>query len=119
MLTGELPFKGDDPWVAAQLRVTGDPVAPRSLNPSLSPEAEEIVLHAMQRRPADRYPSVAAFKAELDAPERVHVTGMSARLRAPRWRMSLQGTPFLAGALIGVGTLLFLVGMFVVISRHR
>lgn len=119
MLTGVLPFQAEDPWAAAQLRVTGDPVAPRSLNPAISPEAEEIVLHAMRRKPADRYPSVAAFRAELDAPERVHVTGLSARLRAPRWRMSLQGTPFLAGALIGVGTLLFLVGMFVAISRHH
>ena len=68
MLTGVLPFQAEDPWAAAQLRVTGDPVAPRSLNPAISPEAEEIVLHAMRRKPADRYPSVAAFRAELDAP---------------------------------------------------
>jgi hypothetical protein len=94
-------------------------VAPRTLNPEISPEAEEIVLHAMQRRPADRYPTAAAFQAELDAPERVHVTGRSTRLRAPRWRMSLQGTPFLAGAAIGIGTLLLLVGMFLLISRHK
>jgi serine/threonine protein kinase len=119
MLTGVLPFAGDDPWAAAQLRVTGDPVAPRSINPAISPQAEEIVLHAMQRRPADRYQTIGAFQAELDAPERVHVTGMSTRLRAPRWRMSLQGTPFLAGAVIGIGSLLFLVGMFLLISRHK
>jgi serine/threonine protein kinase len=119
MLTGVLPFQGDDPWAAAQLRVTGDPVAPRTLNPSLSPQAEEIVLHAMQRKSADRYPTVAAFQAELDFPDRVHVTGMSGRLQAPRWRMSLQGTPFLMGILIGVGCLASLVGLFFVLSRHR
>jgi serine/threonine protein kinase len=119
MLTGVLPFQGDDPWAAAQLRVTGDPVAPRTLNPDISPQAEEIVLHAMQRKPEDRYQTVAAFQAELDAPDRVHVTGMSGRLKAPRWRMSLQGTPFLMGSLIGVGCLLSLVGLFLLISRHR
>ncbi len=119
MLTGVLPFQNEDPWVAAQLRVTGDPVAPRSLNPSISPEAEEIVLRAMRRKAADRYQTVAALQADLDAPERVHVTGLSARLQAPKWRLSLQGTPFLAGTIIGVGSLLFLITLFLVISRHK
>jgi len=117
MLTGVLPFQAEDPWEAAQMRVTGDPVAPRTLNPAISPEAEEIVLHAMRRNPDERYPTVAAFRAELDAPERVHVTGLSGRLRAPRWRMSIQGTPFLVGGLVGVGTLLFLVVAFLVLSH--
>jgi serine/threonine protein kinase len=119
MLTGVLPFQGEDPWAAAQMRVTGDPAAPRSLNPSITPQAEEIVLRAMRRNPAERYQTVAAFKADLDAPERVHVTGLSGRLRAPRWRMSLEGTPFLVGGIIGVGFLLFLVGVFLVMTRHR
>ena len=118
MLTGALPFQADDPWASAQLRVTGDPAAPRSINPGLSAEAEEIVLHAMRRDPGERHPSVAALQAELDAPARVHVTGLSGRLQAPRFRLSLQGTPFLAGALIGVGFLLFLVGVFLVLVRR-
>jgi hypothetical protein len=29
------------------------------LNPALSPQAEEIVLHALQRKPSDRYSSMA------------------------------------------------------------
>jgi len=119
MLTGVLPFQNDDPWVAAQLRVTGDPVAPRSLNPAITPQAEEIVLRAMRRRPADRYQSVAEFQADLDAPERVHVTGLSGRLQAPKWRLSLQGTPLLSGALIGIGALAALVALFLILSRHR
>ncbi|MGA7725321.1 MAG: serine/threonine-protein kinase [Opitutaceae bacterium] len=119
MLTGVLPFQAEDPWAAAQLRVNGDPVAPRSLNPAITPEAEEIVLHAMRRRPADRYPTAEAFRAELDSPSSVHVTGLSGRLKAPRWRISLQGTPILAGALIGAGALLFMTGLFFVLIRHR
>jgi serine/threonine-protein kinase len=119
MLTGVLPFQGEDPWAAAQMRVTGDPVAPRSLNPAISPQAEEIVLRAMRRDPAERYQTVAALKADLDEPERVHVTGLSGRLRAPRWRLSLEGTPFLAGGIMGFGFLLFLAGVFLVLMRHR
>ncbi len=119
MLTGVLPFQSGDPWDAAQLRVTGDPVAPRTLNPAITPQAEEIVLRAMRRDPAERYQSVAALRADLDAPEGVHVTGLSGRLRAPRWRLSLQGTPLLAGALMGVGAVMALVTLFLALSRHR
>jgi serine/threonine-protein kinase len=119
MLTGALPFQSGDPWDAAQLRVTGDPVAPRTLNPSITPQAEEIVLRAMRRDPAERYRSVAALRADLDAPERVHVTGLSGRLRAPRWRLSLQGTPLLAGAVMGVVAVMALVTLFLALSRHR
>ena len=67
MLTGSTPFPNDNPWVTMNNRVHGDPPAPRKLNPLLSPQAEEIVLHAMQRDPADRYQSVAEMKADLDA----------------------------------------------------
>jgi len=119
MLTGEMPFHAEDPWAAAQLRVSGDPVAPRSLNPAITPQAEEIVLRAMRRDPSERYQSVDAFRADLDAPERVHVTGLSSRLKAPRWRLSLQGTPILAGVLIGVVSLLSMVGLFFLLMRHR
>ena len=119
MLTGTMPFPGDDPWASAHMRITGDPAAPRSVNPAISPEAEEIVLHAMRRDPDERYASASAFQAELDDPARVHVTGLSQRLRAPRWRLSLQGTPVLAGVVIGVGSLLAMVGLFLVLMRHR
>jgi serine/threonine-protein kinase len=119
MLTGVLPFQAEDPWAAAQLRVNGDPVAPRFVNPAISLEAEEIVLRAMRRDPAERYPSAAAFKAELDHPSHVHVTGLSNRLRAPSWRLSLQGTPVLSGIIIGVGSLLAMVGLFFLLMRHR
>jgi len=119
MLTGVIPFKCEDPWASAQMRVTGDPVAPRSINPSITPEAEEIVLRAMRRKPGDRYQDVEAFQADLDEPGRVHVTGLSSRLQAPRFRLSIQGTPFLVGIGIGVGFLLFLVGVFLVLTRHH
>jgi len=122
MLTGVLPYRNEDPWVAAHMRVNGDPPAPRSINPDLSPQAEEIVLCALRRKPEERYRTVAAFKAALDAPDRVHVTGLSQRLEAPKWRLSLHGTPILAGLLIGFCALAAMVGMFFVLfllMRHR
>jgi serine/threonine protein kinase len=87
MLTGSPPFPGDDPYLIGSQRLTGDPVAPRTINPELSPQVEEIVLRALQRDPARRYPSAAAMLADLAAPERVVVTGLSGRLQpSTRWR---------------------------------
>ncbi len=83
MLTGRLPFEGPNAYAVMNSRLVGDPVAPRTHNPSLRPEVEEIVLHAMARDPGDRYQSAADFKADLDAPERVQVTGRAGRLQAP------------------------------------
>ncbi len=56
MVTGEPPFGGDSAYVIMNARVTGDPVAPRKLNPKLTPVLEEIILHAMERDPKRRYP---------------------------------------------------------------
>jgi serine/threonine protein kinase len=119
MLTGRLPFEAQDAWSAAHMRVSGDPAAPRSIDSSITPEAEEIVLHAMRRKPAERHQSVSALKAELDMPARVHVTGLSQRLRAPRWRLSLQGTPILSGIVIGVASLASMVGLFLLLMHRR
>jgi len=117
MLTGVIPFQNENPWVAMNNRVTGDPVAPRKINPAISPQAEEIVLHALQRNPANRYPTAAAMKAELDAPGEVRVTGYSDRLQEPRWRIGFRETPVLAGSLIAAGFIaLQVIGFF--LFRH-
>jgi serine/threonine-protein kinase len=118
LLTGQVPFKNEDSWQSAFQRTTGDPIAPRVLNPALSLQAEEIVLHALQRKPGDRYSSMAAFKADLDAPSRVVVTGYCNRLQKPRWKLGFQSTPALAGLLLGVGAILSLVVLFLVIRAR-
>jgi serine/threonine-protein kinase len=117
MLTGVIPFQAENPWVAMNNRVTGDPPAPRKLNPEISREAEEIILHAMRRDPEERYQTAAAFKVELDAPEEVKVTGYCNRLEKPRWKFGMQTTPVLAGTLVGLGFISLQVISFMII-RH-
>jgi serine/threonine-protein kinase len=107
MLTGVLPFRDEDPWKA-----------PRKVNPAISPQAEEIVLTALRRKPIDRYCDTVRFRTALLAPELVEVTGLSEGLKPPRWRISIQGTPFLAGAIISVSALLFFVGLFFVVAHN-
>ena len=82
MVTGSPPFEGANPFLIMNARLSGDPVAPRQRNPEISPQVEEIILHAMEQSPYERYPSAAAMKAELDAPETVQVTGRHERLPA-------------------------------------
>jgi serine/threonine protein kinase len=80
MLTGKIAFNDVDTTTIMTARVTGDPDPPRRINPNISPQAEEIVLHAMEREPDKRYPTAAALKAALDDPAQVPVTGRCERL---------------------------------------
>lgn len=91
MLTGQTPFHADNPYELMNLRVLGDPVGPRKINADIPPAVEEIILHAMERKPADRYANAQELKSELDHPESVKVTGRCERLQAPvvwksKWR---------------------------------
>jgi serine/threonine protein phosphatase PrpC len=87
MVTGTVPFEGANPFLIMNARLSGDPVAPRARNPELSPQVEEIILHAMARNPHERYHTAVEMKAEVDAPEKVHVTGRAERLQTPKiWR---------------------------------
>ena len=61
-------------------RVLGDPEPIRKANPNVSPQVEEIVLHAMERDPRNRYTSVDAMQAELENLDLVRVSGRAERL---------------------------------------
>jgi len=84
MATGQRPFPMEDQEESAMARTTGDPIAPRKLNPDLSPELEEIILRAIARDPELRYPNCETFKHDLENPHAVGVTGLADRLTAPR-----------------------------------
>jgi serine/threonine-protein kinase len=120
MLTGVIPFQDENQWAALNARVTGDPVAPRKLNRELSAQAEEIVLRALQRNPADRYPSAAAMKAELDTAEHVRVTGLADQLQEPTaWNPGFFQRPWaLAVALLGPLLIGILVLSFLLLRQH-
>ena len=81
MTTGVLPYEGDSPYIIMNARLIGDPEAPRARNPELSPQIEEIILHAIERDPANRFASAAEMKAELDDYSKVELTGRCARLK--------------------------------------
>lgn len=62
--TGAPPFKGDLMAVCHQ-HVSEPPVAPRSLNPDLSPEVDALILKLLEKAPEKRYQSAAEVLAAL------------------------------------------------------
>jgi serine/threonine-protein kinase len=117
MLTGRAPFPDDDPFVIASARTLGDPPAPRALNPRLSAQAEEIVLRALRRDPAERYQSAEAMQDDLDHADRVVVSGLAERLQpVTRGRRALR----IARRVLTVGVLPIAVqaGLFLLLWHH-
>ncbi len=93
MVTGKLPFEADNPFLVMNARVTGDPKAPRAVNPAVPPEVEELILHAMERDPRKRYQTAKEMKALLDDISQVEVTGRHHHLRVPRvWSAKWHGS---------------------------
>jgi serine/threonine protein kinase len=91
LLTGAVPFANHGEDLLLEARLTGDPVAPRKLNPKISPQTEEIVLRALDRDPANRYPSAAALLRDLNDPGQVKVTGRADRLQpSTLWKRNLR-----------------------------
>ena len=87
MTTGRVPYDDQpDPYSMMKARLVGDPVAPRTYNPALPPQVEEIVLRALAREPADRYQTAGELKRDLMAPCDVIVTGRADRLQRPNIR---------------------------------
>jgi len=117
MAVGVVPFDGDNTFAVMNARVTGDPVAPRKRNPKVSAQVEEIILHAMEREPGNRYPSAAAMKADLDHPGSVHLTGRCDRLQTPTaWKRGAKKALWITLA-VSVPVLVFLLLLFLILHR--
>ncbi len=113
MVTGEPPFGGDSPYVIMNSRVTGDPVAPRKLNPKLTPVLEEIILHAMERDPKRRYQSALEMRSELENYESVVMTDRCSRLQAPQiWKSRFRLLPIIIGFVLLQVILFILFALF-------
>jgi serine/threonine-protein kinase len=105
-VTGVPPFQGETEDEIFDARLNGKPRLPRELNGGITEQVEEILLHAMAPKPADRYASATAMKAELDCPGSVSVTGKYADPAKPSpWPKRLRT----AGLILGVGSVPFIL----------
>jgi WD40 repeat protein/serine/threonine protein kinase len=112
LLTLRAAFATPDPAIVLQQIAFDEPPAPRQLNRAIPRDLETIVLKAMAKRPADRYPSAADLAADLRrflAGEPIRARPLSGGERLVRWAWR---RPALA-ALVAVSVLatLALIGL--------
>lgn len=64
LLTGRLPFDADSPLAIAYAHVQEEPVAPSTINRSVTPAMDALVARALKKNPNERFPSAAAMSTE-------------------------------------------------------
>ncbi len=83
MLTGKTPFRGANPFAVMNDRVLNNPIPPRELDPSISPQLQEIIYRALERDPKNRYANAHEMILDLEHPEKV---GVAERPELRDWR---------------------------------
>jgi eukaryotic-like serine/threonine-protein kinase len=117
MVTGELPHSGASSQAIMRAKTTEPPLPPSRHWPEIDPGLEEIILHAIEMSPSERYQTAAQMLEDLQDPTRVVPRDRSQSRSAPGW---LRRVP--QPLRIAVVILLILVSLSVLIwlsSRHR
>lgn len=112
MVTGEAPFSGESTWQLMYQRVQVMPKDVKLVSPALPNYVARVIMHCLERDPADRYQNAKEILADLDA-------GRSPSL--PQARSVQINLPVLEKRwwyAAGAGMLL-LVGLFFAIPKTR
>ena len=104
MLTGRAPFTGPNAFVIMNDRLLNSPVPPREIDPTISPQLQEIIYRALERDPSKRYASAREFAWDLEHQDQV---GAAERPELRDWKRRRRPWPrrilfYLALALIPV-----------------
>jgi len=115
MLTGKVPFTGPNAFAIMNDRLLNNPVQPREIDPSISPQLQEIIYRALERDPAKRYPSAREFAVDLEYQEHV---GVADRDELTNWKVRKQPRRriLLYVALILIPVVIFAIMLWV--ARH-
>lgn len=65
LVTGVLPFDGDDPNAILQAHLLARPAPPSQRRRGIDPAVDRIVLRALEKDPASRYPSMRELRVDL------------------------------------------------------
>ena len=66
LLTGRVPFEGESAVTIALKQVNEHAVPPSAFNPAVTPDLEAVVMRALEKNPARRFPDAQAFMDALD-----------------------------------------------------
>lgn len=90
MLTGKVPFTGNNPFLIMNDRLLNSPMPPRELDPGISPALQEIIYRALERDPKNRYATAREFAWDLEHQEQV---GVAERPELHDWKQRKSDTP--------------------------
>ena len=100
LLTLRMPYEGSPTQILARLQ-RHDPVPARSIRPDLPRDLTAILERGMARRPADRYPTAAAFADDLTAfLDHRPVVARPTRCHTRLWRRARRSPAVRGGAVV-------------------
>ncbi len=117
MLTGKVPFSGPNPFAVMNDRLLNAPEPPSTLEPSITPQLQEILYRALEREPKNRYASAREFAYDLEHQEQVGVANRPEAATQERRKSPEAHRLLLLATLVLVPLLVF--GMLLLVARHR
>jgi eukaryotic-like serine/threonine-protein kinase len=118
MVSGRVPFEGENVFAAMNGRLVQDAPSPREANPEISLQLDEIIRRAMARDPQDRYMSARDLAWDLKHQESVKVGEIQKASPKRRngfraWRSLLSRQTLLYAAAAIIPMLIFGLMLFV------
>jgi eukaryotic-like serine/threonine-protein kinase len=108
LLTGRVPFDGDN-WMAVMAgHLRGDPKPIHKLRHDVPPALEAVVMHAMRRYPDHRYPSAEALLADLKRLDQLDPGAYDVTPEAPMGGMAAEESSQRLFRIAGIVALSFL-----------
>jgi serine/threonine protein kinase len=83
MVTGELPYVAGNVHAMMRAKLNQDPRPPHDVFSGIDPKIEEIILHAVERSPRERYATAKEMLADLEDPAQVVPRDRSTRRDVP------------------------------------
>jgi serine/threonine protein kinase len=117
MLTGKQPFVGSTPMEVMNDRLLNAPTPPSVVDPSISPQLQEVIYRALERDPKNRYARASDFARDL---EHLDEVGVEDRPEIHNWRNRKAQLPrqILYYSAIALIPAVILLVMYV-IAHHR
>jgi serine/threonine protein kinase len=110
MVTGRVPFSGPNPFAVMNDRLLNPPPPPRSIEPSVTPQLQEILYRALEREPKNRYASARELAYDLEHQDEV---GVANRPELAGWQK--RKSPGVRRGLMYAGLVLVPVILFAVL----
>ncbi len=116
MLTGKVPFTGENPFVIMNDRLLNNPIPPREVDPTITPQLQEVIYRALERDPKNRYPNARDFAWDLEHLDQV---GVAERDALHDWKQRRTPWPrrilfYVALALIPI----VIFGLLLYVAKH-